>query len=259
MHDSTRLPITLTNLTKSFDSQDRGKITPVKNVSITFNPGELTCILGQSGCGKTTLLRLISGLIKPSAGKVEIGNDQILQHAKNVASVNQSGDLLPWLNVLQNVAFGLEIAGFAKAERNQCALKALNSVNLDESIANSMIWELSGGMRQRVALARALCFRASIMLMDEPFASLDEPTRHQLQDMLIRLHREMPVTTVFVTHSIEEALYLADRIVVFSKGEIVADIPVELGQPRDRFCSEFIGQLLDIRKILAAHKSEIDL
>ena len=252
--------IKLSGVTKSFTSKTRGRITPLKGLSLTCNPGELTCILGPSGCGKTTLLRLIANLIKPDAGEIEISDFTAENNLKTkVALVSQAGDLLPWKNVIDNISFGLEIAQVPRPYRNLQALDALEKVNLPKDIQQSMPSELSGGMRQRVALARALCIQAPILLMDEPFASLDEPNRHALQDQLTSLHQQSPVTTIFVTHSIEEAVYLADRIIVINNGQIIADKKNKLDQNRDRFSDDFIKQMISIRKTLANCDQSLEL
>lgn len=160
--------------------------------------------------------------------------------------------MLPWRTVLDNVAVGLEIRGVPKSERRQQALAALRRARLSGEVAGSYAHELSGGMRQRVALARALCISPRLLLMDEPFARLDEPSRHQLQDELLDIWLADQRTILFVTHSLEEAVFLADRIVVMTFGARVADLPVPLPRPRDRFSSAFHDLMRQVRQTLSA-------
>jgi len=172
-----------------------------------------------------------------------------------VGMVSQEGAVLPWRRVLDNVCLGLEIRGVARSRRRARARQALRRVHLPAGIERSYPHELSGGMRQRVALATALCPNPGILLMDEPFASVDEPTRHRLQDDLLGLWSAGRQSVLFVTHSVEEAAFLADRIIIMTIGRTVASIPVHLDRPRGRFSDAFVGLLLHVRRALADHQA----
>lgn len=236
---------------KCFRTETRGEVWAVRDLNLDCAEGELTCLLGPSGCGKTTLLRLAAGLDRPTNGMVHLNGGKVSGPQKNIGFVSQEGDLLPWRTVLDNVALGLEIRGAPKRERHRQALAALQRVKLSGEVSGSYAHELSGGMRQRVALARALCINPSLLLMDEPFARLDELSRQQLQGELLGLWLTDPRTILFVTHSLEEAVFLADRIIVMTTGSAVADLRVALPRPRDRFSSSFLDIMRLIRGILS--------
>ena len=200
------------NIAKLYTTPARGDVWALRDVEFTCAEGKMTCVLGPSGCGKTTLLRLAGGLESPTSGKVYVNGQAVAGPGENIAMVSQEGDLLPWRRVLENVSLGLEIRGQKRAARKLRAMETINRLGLDATIAHSFPHELSGGMRQRVALARALCPNPRVLLMDEPFSRLDEPTRHRLQSELMDLWQGDRQTVLFVTHSIEEAVFLADRI-----------------------------------------------
>jgi NitT/TauT family transport system ATP-binding protein len=229
-----------------------GGVEAVGGVSLDVPPGELCALLGPSGCGKSTLLRLVAGLERPDAGTVELvrpagaagvaagpgasgpvvpGPGEGARHT--LAFVFQDAHLLPWRTVLDNVALPLELSGAPAAERRAVARATLERVGLADA-ALRVPAELSGGMRMRASLARALVTSPRLLLLDEPFAALDELSRHRLDDMLRRLWLDLGVTILFVTHSISEAVYLAERAVVFSKrpARLVADVRIDL--PRER-------------------------
>jgi NitT/TauT family transport system ATP-binding protein len=192
-----------------------GGVEALKDVSLGLPRGRLSTLLGPSGCGKTTLLKIIAGLIPPSSGEVWVKGKKVDGPGPERAFVFQDFALLPWANVLRNVAFGLELRGTPKEQRFEVARKHIAEVGLS-NFESSYPHQLSGGMRQRVGLARALAVDADIILMDEPFSSVDEQTRRKFQEELLELLRHKQKTVIFVTHSIEEAAYLSDQIVLLS-------------------------------------------
>ena len=194
-------------------SKNYGDVEALKDLSLDFPRGQLTSLLGPSGCGKTTLLKIIAGLLQPSSGEVEVNGETVTGPGPDRAFVFQDFALLPWANVLRNVAFGLELRGVAKSERESIAQKYIQNVGLG-GFEHSFPHELSGGMRQRVGLARALSVDAQVLLMDEPFSAVDEQTRRKFQEDLLSLVRHESKTFIFVTHSIEEAVYVSDQIAI---------------------------------------------
>jgi NitT/TauT family transport system ATP-binding protein len=208
-------------------------IPALRDISLQIMPGEFVCLVGPSGCGKTTLLRLMHGLLEPDSGVVLIDGDRTSEPGPHAGFVFQSFRLLPWRTVLDNVEFPLQIQGMGRAQRTARAREYLSLVGL-EDFEHSYPHELSGGMQQRVGLARALALEPRILLMDEPFAALDAQTREFMQIELGRIWEHLGVAVVFVTHSLDEALFLADRIVLMGPrpGTIEELIPVELPRPR---------------------------
>jgi len=192
-----------------------GSIVALENVSLNVPTGKLTAILGPSGCGKTTLLKVIAGLIEPSTGTVKIRGKETIGPGPDRALVFQDFALLPWATVLQNVAFGLRAQGVSKTEREKTSLHYIKEVGLS-GFEDKYPHQLSGGMRQRTGLARALTVNSDILLMDEPFSAVDEQMRRKLQEDLLELLKIENKTVIFVTHSIEEAVYLADQVVILS-------------------------------------------
>jgi NitT/TauT family transport system ATP-binding protein len=190
-------------------------VEALRDVNLRIPAGQLSSLLGPSGCGKTTLLKIIGGLVRPTAGEVRVAGRPISGPGPERAFVFQDFALLPWATVLRNVAFGLELRGVERAAREAVARQRIAEVGLGGFEA-SYPHQLSGGMRQRVGLARALAVDADIILMDEPFSSVDEQTRRKFQEDLLVLLRDRQKTVIFVTHSIEEAVYLSDQIVLLS-------------------------------------------
>jgi sulfonate transport system ATP-binding protein len=210
----------------------------LEGISLTIHPGEIVAVIGGSGSGKSTLLRIIAGLDRASAGRVAVGGTVIDRPRPEVGIIFQEPRLLPWLSVGRNVAFGLD--GLPAEERHRRVTAALRKVGLGE-YGRRWPRELSGGQAQRVAIARALVTRPAVLLLDEPFSALDAFTRVDLQDHLLDLWAETRPTLLLVTHDIEEALVLADRVVVMRPfpGRIAAAMPVLLPRPRDRLSTEF--------------------
>ena len=233
--------IIIRNLQKTFQNSQGKRQEVLSDISLTIFEGEFICILGPSGCGKTTLLNLMAGFDRPTAGEVLIDGRPVTEPNPKHLTIFQNYGLFPWRTVLGNVAYGLEVRGIPRAEREGIALDYIRIVGL-EDFYNHHPHELSGGMQQRVAIARALAVNPEILFMDEPFGSLDAFTRLYMQEEIVRLWQERQTTIVFVTHDIEEAVYLADRIVVMSSfpGCIRCIIPVPMGRPRDRTDYDFI-------------------
>jgi NitT/TauT family transport system ATP-binding protein len=192
-----------------------GGVHALDNINVDFPRGQLTSLLGPSGCGKTTLLKIIAGLLPATSGEVMVNGRPVTGPGPERAFVFQDFALLPWASVLRNVAFGLELRGVAKAERETAARGQIARVGL-AGFENKYPHELSGGMRQRVGLARALSVDADVLMMDEPFSAVDEQTRRKFQEDLLELVANERRTFIFVTHSIEEAVYVSDRIVLLS-------------------------------------------
>jgi NitT/TauT family transport system ATP-binding protein len=209
-----------------------GGVEALKGVDLDIPPGELTTLLGPSGCGKTTLLKIIAGLITPVDGDVVVHGKTVDGPGPERALVFQDFALLPWATVMRNVAFGLELRGLAKAKRQAIAEKYINEVGL-AGFEDSYPHELSGGMRQRCGLARALTVDADILLMDEPFSAVDEQMRRKLQEDLLALLKVEKKTVVFVTHSIEEAVYLSDQIAIMARRPGYVESVVQTGIDRD--------------------------
>jgi NitT/TauT family transport system ATP-binding protein len=193
-----------------------GGVEALNDIGLDFPEGQLTTLLGPSGCGKTTLLKIIAGLIAPTSGSVRVEGREVTGPGPERAFVFQDFALMPWASVMRNVAFGLELRGAAKPERERVAQKYIGEVGL-KGFEEAYPHALSGGMRQRVGLARALAVDAKVLLMDEPFSAVDEQTRRKFQEDLLRLVAHERKTFIFVTHSIEEAVYVSDRIVLLSK------------------------------------------
>lgn len=209
----------------------------LQDLTLDVGLGEFVSIVGPSGVGKTTLLRCLSGLITPDSGDIRVNGETISGPHRDIGVVFQdySRSLMPWMTTLDNVAFPLQGRGARKRERNPIAEEYLDAVGLAGQ-GEKYPWEMSGGMQQRVAIARALAYKAKILLMDEPFASVDAQTRFDLEDLVIDLHANLGVTIILVTHDIDEALYLADRVVVIAQkpATVVDVIETGFGSHRDQ-------------------------
>ncbi|MCE5213353.1 MAG: ABC transporter ATP-binding protein [Methanobacterium sp.] len=240
----------LKNVDKSFISQGK-ELEVVKNINISVQDGEFLSLVGPSGCGKTTILRMLAGLDYPSEGEISENGEPVTGPSPNRGFVFQQYSLFPWRTVLDNIAFGPEVRGVDTEDRYQNARNYIEMVGLS-GFENSHPHELSGGMKQRVAIARALANDPLSLLMDEPFAALDVMTRHKLQEELVRIWQEEHKTIIFVTHNVDEAVFLADRVVVLSKspGEIIESFQIELERIRDRTSPEFIDLKKNITSLL---------
>jgi sulfonate transport system ATP-binding protein len=243
--------ITTTGLAKSFSTPEGTPHRVLEGIDLTVEPGEFVCLLGPTGCGKTTLLRVITGLEEATAGEVRVGDDGVPGRAASVGMVFQQNSLLPWRRIDRNVAFPLEMAGMPRSQARARAREYLKLVRL-ENVERAFPYELSGGMQQRAAIARALATGSNILLLDEPFGALDDQTRIVLQEVLLDIWAERKATVLFVTHNIEESLVLGDRILVLGGGRILSDERVDLARPRDRFSTEFVDALVRLRRTFAS-------
>ncbi len=244
VHDSSAIvegdsQIQIRNLGKTYKS-DKKETVAIDNFNIDIKKGELISIVGPSGCGKTTILRMIAGLMEPTTGTIIIEGRPCTGPGPDRGMVFQDFALLPWRTVRKNVELGLEISGVPKEERRERAEKYIDIVGLD-NFADARINELSGGMKQRVGIARALVTKPDVLLMDEPFGALDAQTRNIMQAGLIRILDKTDQTIIFVTHSVDEAVYLSDRIVVLTKrpATIKEVVEIDWPRPRDRASPEF--------------------
>ncbi len=227
--------IEIRGVTKNFDG-----LVALDGIDLDITSGELVCLLGPSGCGKSTLLNAVAGFSLPTRGEIIAAGKRVTEPGPDRGMVFQEYALFPWMTVRANVAFGLHMRGETKREIDEKVSSLLAKLHLSE-FAGRFPSDLSGGMRQRVAIARVLALDSAILLMDEPFGALDALTRRNLQDELLRIWTELKKTILFVTHGIEESIYLADRIVVmtYRPGRVKAIVPVDLPRPRDAASPEF--------------------
>lgn len=231
--------IHIRNLSKTYVTEDSETVV-LEDFSLDIRKGELISIVGPSGCGKTTILRMLAGLVQPTSGKILIGDRECTTPGSDRGMVFQDFALFPWRSVRKNVEFGLEIAGMPKEQRRERADKYLKIVGL-EKFADHRVHELSGGMKQRVALARALVTNPDVILMDEPFGALDAQTRNLMQAGLLKILDTTDQTIIFITHSVDEAVFLSDRIVILTKrpAKIKEVVEIDWPRPRDRASPEF--------------------
>jgi NitT/TauT family transport system ATP-binding protein len=231
--------IIVNNVQKVFKTPGKDVIA-LKDINLEIKQGEFVCLLGPSGCGKSTLLNAVAGFALPSAGEITVEGKKITGPGPDRGMVFQEYALFPWMTITQNIAFGLEVQKKSKAEIDLTVNQLLELLHLTD-FRDRFPKDLSGGMRQRVAIARVLALDSPIMLMDEPFGALDALTRRNLQDELLRIWEKLGKTIIFVTHSIEESIYLADRIVVmtYRPGTVKRDQWVNMPRPRDPASPEF--------------------
>lgn len=235
------MAIDVKNVYKSFKTKKDGELYVLKDINLHIDDGELICILGPSGCGKTTLIRIIAGLEDATQGEVYDHSGLVEGPSVDRGFIFQQYSLFPWLTVLDNVMFGLELNGGSKKENMEKAERYLDKVGLRE-FKDSYPHELSGGMKQRVAIIRSLINHTPILIMDEPFSAIDMQNRHRLQDQLIQINERVGSTVLFITHDVDESVYLADRIVVMDRnpGCVKEIIDVNIAHPRDRGSKEFL-------------------
>jgi NitT/TauT family transport system ATP-binding protein len=240
---------------KVFNPGRTNEVAALVDIDLTVPSGQLVSLIGPSGCGKSTLLRLIANLTEPTSGVVLVNGKSARQARldQDYGMAFQHAGLFEWRTVAKNIELPLELRGWSRAKRRQQALAMLELVKLSEFV-DHYPWELSGGMQQRVAIARALAFEPGLLLMDEPFGALDEMTREHMQTELGRIRAATGTTVIFVTHSIPEAVYLSDRVVVMSPrpGRIAAIVDVDLGARNDdtREASEFFKKITEVREAL---------
>ncbi len=222
----------------------------IGNVSFTVEDGEFVCVVGPSGCGKTTLLKCVAGLLHPTRGEIVLRGKRVTAPPEEMALVFQEygRSLMPWTSVRNNVVLPLRHKKLSRSERGELVEEALESVGLTR-FNDHYPWQLSGGMQQRVAIARALAYQPSILLMDEPFASVDAQTRGDLEHLVLRVREEYSITILFVTHDIDESVYLADRVVVLTHAptEVKEIVPVDLSRPRDQITTKELPEFVQLR------------
>lgn len=234
----------ISNVSKGFGDKD-----VLKNINIDINPHEFVCILGHSGCGKSTLLNLTAGYTQPDSGQLLVDGKPITGPSKERGVVFQDHSLFPWFSVIDNIAFGPEVQGMSKKEARKEALEYLNLVGLGD-YADQYPSSLSGGMRQRVGIARALAGKPDILLMDEPFGALDIMTRDTMRKELLRIWLKLRTKVLFITHSINEAIHLADKIIVMKDGQVAATFYVDQDRPRSIQDPWFVQLISEIESVL---------
>ena len=229
---------------------DAGEIEAVRDLHFDIRPGEFVCLVGPSGAGKTTLLKCIAGLLAPTSGSVELDGKAVTGPPKGLAVVFQEygRSLFPWMNIRDNVALPLKNQGVARDERDRLVDEALAAVGLDH-VPRSYPWQLSGGMQQRVAIARAIAYQPKVLLMDEPFAAVDAQTRADLEDLVRRVWKQLGITVLFVTHDIDESVYLGERVVVLSSSPTIVqeDLTIDLPEERDQLTTRSLPRFTELR------------
>ncbi|MBP1136589.1 NitT/TauT family transport system ATP-binding protein [Arthrobacter sp. PvP023] len=241
--------LSVRNLKKVYQT-DGGPVEAVRNLTFDLRPGELACLVGPSGSGKTTLLKCISGLMAPTEGEVLLDGAKVTGPPKKMAVVFQEygRSLFPWMRVRENVELPLKNRGIPKAERDRMVDEALEAVGLSH-VPKSYPWQLSGGMQQRVAIARAVAYQPEVLLMDEPFAAVDAQTRADLEDLIRRVWTKFGVTVLFVTHDIDESVYLGERVIILSSSPTVVqeDLLIDLPAERDQLNTRALPRFTELR------------
>ena len=232
------MALVLKGLKKHFENSEKATLN---EIDLEIESGEFVCIVGASGCGKSTLLNLVAGLEKPTGGQILLDGEEVNGPGADRTVMFQEHGLFPWLNVIENVKFGMKLAGVPKEEQEKKAMHYLEMVHLQD-YKDYPIHQISGGMRQRTALARALTMDSKVLLMDEPFSALVKQTSNRLREELQRIWMETKKTILFITHSVEEAVYLGDRVVALSPdtGRIASIISIDIPRPRHVYSPEFV-------------------
>jgi NitT/TauT family transport system ATP-binding protein len=243
--------IEIRNVSKTFFPRTRPPVDALATTTLNISENEFACIVGPSGGGKSTLLNIVAGFVKPTKGEVFVNGNQVTQPRASRVMVFQEFALFPWLSVEDNIGFGLDVLGTPRRERDEIVSNHLKTVRLTK-FAKSYPSELSGGMKQRVALARALAVDPEALLMDEPFGALDAYTRNKMQRELLRIWGQRRKTVLFVTHSIEEAVFLGDKVIVMAgrPGTVRAVIDIKASRPRDEADPDVIGLRAQIRELV---------
>lgn len=252
---SSDILLSVRGLQKSYRTGTQ-EVEAVRDLSFDLRDGELVCLVGPSGCGKTTLLRCIAGLLEPTAGSVTLSGEPVTGPPPQMAVVFQEygRSLFGWMSVRQNVELPLKNQGMAKLERTTLVDEALDAVGLGHTV-DSYPWQLSGGMQQRVALARAVAYQPKVLLMDEPFAAVDAQTRADLEDLIRSVWRKLGVTVLFVTHDIDESVYLGERVLILSNSPTVMreDLPIDLPAERDQLGTRSSARFTELRGHVYEH------
>ena len=247
--DPTDTLLSVRNLKKVYTT-DGGDIEAVRDLTFDLGKNELTCLVGPSGSGKTTLLKCIAGLLAPTSGEVVLDGKKVTSPPKKMAVVFQEygRSLFPWLRVAENVELPLKNAGIPRDERKALVEEALQNVGLDH-VPRSYPWQLSGGMQQRVAIARAIAYQPEVLLMDEPFAAVDAQTRADLEDLVRRVRETLGLSVLFVTHDIDESVYLGERVIMLSSSPTVVqqDLVVDLPAQRDQLETRSMPRFTELR------------
>ena len=246
----------LHSVRKSYGAESGSEMLALGDISLSVREGEFLAVVGPSGCGKSTLLQIVAGLIAPSAGRVTLSDRVVSSPPENMVYLFQqyTKSLFPWRTVIDNVAFAVEHRdGMSRRGAREHSRRYLDMVGLGES-AERYPWQLSGGMQQRVAIARALAAQPRVLLMDEPFSSVDALTRLELHNLVLDLREKQRFTVLLVTHDVDEAVFLADRVAVLSArpSVVVRSIPTELPQPRDSITTRELPRFLELRHLLLA-------
>jgi NitT/TauT family transport system ATP-binding protein len=247
---STQTPMLSVKGLKKTYQVEGGEIEAVRDLTFDIAAGQLVCVVGPSGAGKTTLLKCIAGLLAPTSGSVELKGQRVVEPPRDMAIVFQEygRSLFPWMSVRANVELPLKNQGMPKAERDKLVNEALTAVELAH-VPGSYPWQLSGGMQQRVAIARAVAYRPQVLLMDEPFAAVDAQTRADLEDLIRGIWHKFGVTILFITHDIDESVYLAERVLVLSNSPTVVqeDLTIDLPDERDQLTTRSSPRFAELR------------